>query len=141
MKRPASSPPAECDSCQCTHQKRYSTSKMLNLGVQQRPPQHAGSPSSLTGKALCFPPGLEGGCRTRPLLQGSTLSLLSSIPTPVIQPCPGPSDPQPQCPGNARFALVLVLVVEVTQLMWTLVSLASGPWGAWRARWKEYRGF
>lgn len=62
------------------------------------------------------------------------LSILSSILTPVIHPCLGPSDTQPRCPGNARLdLLVLVLVAEVTQLMWTSVSLLTSAFDRWGA--------
>lgn len=55
----------------------------------------------------------------------------------------GPSDIQPQCPGDARLGLLgLVLLAEVTQLMWTLTSpltlllnLGSLTGGAERVQW------
>lgn len=55
------------------------------------------------------------------------------------------SDTYPPCPGNARLGLLEpVLLVEVTEFLWTLASLltlASDPWGAGQVGWKEYSGF
>lgn len=106
-------------------------------------PQHAGPSAPLTGKAfrrsnLVLPTKTgRGNEEETPALGEHPINSLLH-PHACYPPCP---DTQPQGPGQARLDLVLVLVAEVTQLMRALVPLASDPWGAGQAGWKEHSGF